>query len=228
MLNKIRIDVITAFPNMFDGIFGESILKKAQEKGIVGIHCWDLRAFTDDKHQTVDDYPYGGGAGMVMKPEPIYRAVEAVPRCERSQVILMSPQGERFSQEMAVSLKGEDQLIFICGHYRGIDERVSALINREISIGDYIVTGGELPAAIVIDAVSRLLPGVLGDQDSAAGDSISTGMLDYPHYTRPQEFRGMKVPDVLLSGHHAKVAAWRMEKALEITKKKRPDLLDDK
>jgi tRNA (guanine37-N1)-methyltransferase len=213
---------------MFNGIFGESILKRAQEKGIVEIHCWDLRSFTEDKHRTVDDYPYGGGAGMVLKPEPIFRAVEAIPRHERSQVILMSPQGPHFSQEMAVALKGEGQLIFICGHYRGIDERVNTLIDREISIGDYIVTGGELPAAVVIDAVARLLPGVLGDQDSAAGDSISTGMLDYPHYTRPQEFRGMKVPEVLLSGHHANVEAWRRKKALEKTEKKRPDLLNDK
>ncbi len=225
----MRIDVVTAFPEMLNAVFGESILKRAKEKNIVSIHLWDLRRFARDKHKTVDDYPYGGGAGMVMKPEPIFRAIDAIWKeiPEGAPILLMSPQGERFSQTMAAELAGMENLVFICGHYRGVDERViETLVTREISIGDYILTGGELPAAVIADAVVRLQPGALGDMESAAGDSFSNSLLDYPHYTRPEEYRGMKVPEVLLSGHHARIEKWRTERAFEKTTKKRPDLLE--
>ena len=227
----MRIDVVTAFPGAVEPMFGESILKRAGEKGIVDIHVWDLRAFTTDKHKTVDDYPYGGGPGMILKPEPIFKAVEAIREevpVSSPRVILMTPQGESFSQKKARLLTGENHLVFLCGHYRGVDERVvEALVTDEISIGDYILTGGELAAAVVVDAVVRLLPGVLGDFDSAEGDSFHKGALDHPHYTRPEEFRGMRVPDVLLSGHHAQIDAWREEQSQKRTRERRPDLLEN-
>jgi tRNA (guanine37-N1)-methyltransferase len=189
----------------------------------------DLRGFTIDKHRSVDDYPYGGGPGMIMKPEPFFACVEHIRAAHNlpgARVILLSPQGETFSQKKANELAREPALIFLCGHYKGIDERVHQyLATEELSIGDYVLTGGELPALVVIDAVVRLLPGVLGDLDSAVGDSFQTGMLDYPHYTRPEEFRGWRVPEVLLSGHHARIAQWRHEQAQARTRARRADLL---
>lgn len=228
----MRIDVITPFPEMMRIVFGESILYRAQEKKIVDIRIWDLREFTTDKRRTVDDYPYGGGPGMILKPEPIFRAVDTI-REETTEnpmkIIFMTPQGEIYTQVKAKQLSEENHLVFICGHYRGVDERViEALVTDEISIGDYILTGGELAAAVVVDSVVRLLPGVLGDFDSAEGDSFSKGGLDHTHYTRPAEFRGMHVPDVLLSGHHGLVDSWREEQAAQRTRERRPDLLDKK
>lgn len=227
----MRIDVVTAFPGMVEPMFGESILKRAVDKGIVEIRVWDLRTFTADKHKTVDDYPYGGGAGMILKPEPIFKAVDAILETvpgSAPRVMLMTPQGEPFSQGMARSLMGENHLVLLCGHYRGVDERVvEALVTDEISIGDYVLTGGELAASVVVDAVVRLLPGVLGDFDSAEGDSFYQDALDHPHYTRPEEYRGMRVPAVLLSGHHAQIDAWRKEQSKKRTRERRPDLLED-
>ncbi len=227
---EMQIDVITAFPEMLQAFFGESILKRAQEKNLVQIEMWDLRTFASDKHKTIDDYPYGGGPGMILKPEPIFKAVDKIKKKhpkKNTKIVLMTPQGERYSQKKAKELSKADHLVLICGHYRGVDERIiQKLVTDEISIGDYIITGGELPAAVIIDSVVRLLPGVLGDFDSAMGDSFSGNHLDHPHYTRPAEFRRMKVPEVLLSGHHDRVRAWREEKARERTIERRPDLLN--
>ncbi|MFU1792320.1 tRNA (guanosine(37)-N1)-methyltransferase TrmD [Paenibacillus azoreducens] len=225
----MRVDVLTLFPEMMDGVFHSSILGKAQEKGIVSLNAVNFREYSSSKHGTVDDTPYGGGGGMVLKPEPIFSAVEdllsqtsAAPR-----VILMCPQGETFTQQKAEELAAEEHLIFICGHYEGYDERIREhLVTDELSIGDYVLTGGELPAMVAIDSVVRLLPGVLGNETSAVTDSFSTGMLEYPHYTRPAEFRGWKVPDILLSGHHANIELWRREQALKRTLERRPDLLE--
>jgi len=226
----MRIDVVTPFPTMLESFLRESILARAQEKGAVRIVVWNLRDFTTDRHKTVDDYPYGGGAGMILKPEPVFKAVDEIRKSDSSdtlRILLMSPQGLAFSQPMAEALSKENHLVLICGHYRGVDERiVQALVTDEISIGDYILSGGELAAAVVIDSVARLLPGVLGNADSAEGDSFSSGILDHPHYTRPEEFRGMRVPEVLLSGHHADIARWREQKAAEKTKHRRPDLFN--
>ncbi|MBN2416637.1 tRNA (guanosine(37)-N1)-methyltransferase TrmD [bacterium] len=228
----MRVDVITPFPGMIEGALGDSIIRRAREKDIVDIVLWDLRDFTEDRHKTVDDYAYGGGAGMIMKPEPLFRAFDAViAHCpeSRPRVIFMTPQGTPFHQETAWELSREEHLVFLCGHYRGVDERViESLVTDEISIGDYILTGGELPAAVVVDAVVRLLPDVLGDFDSAEGDSFTGELLDYPHYTRPAEFRGMKVPEVLISGHHANIEEWRNQQAYERTLKRRPDLLKER
>jgi tRNA (guanine37-N1)-methyltransferase len=225
----MKVDVITPFPRMVEAFMNESILKRAQTKGIAEIVVWDLRDFTDDRHRSVDDAPFGGGAGMIMKPEPFFRALEHIRglrNASDADVILMSPQGERYSQARAEALSKKEQVIILCGHYRGVDERViQELVTEEISIGDYVLTGGELAAAVVMDSVVRLLPGVLGNSDSAEGDSFSCGLLDHPHYTRPEEFRGLEVPEVLVSGHHAKVKTWREEQAVEKTKRKRPDLL---
>lgn len=225
----MRVDVLTLFPEMMDGVFHSSILGKAQEKGIVSLNAVNFREYSSSKHGTVDDTPYGGGGGMVLKPEPIFSAVEdllsqtsAAPR-----VILMCPQGETFTQQKAEELAAEEHLIFICGHYEGYDERIREhLVTDELSIGDYVLTGGELPAMVAIDSVVRLLPGVLGNETSAVTDSFSTGLLEYPHYTRPAEFRGWKVPDILLSGHHANIELWRREQALKRTLERRPDLLE--
>ena len=226
----MRVDIVTPFPKLLEAFSRESIIKRACEKGIVTIKPWDLRDFTTDKHRTVDDYPYGGGPGMIMKPEPIFNAVDHIlkeTKGTKPRVIYMSPQGEKYSQELAFKLTKEKHLIFICGHYRGVDERViESLVTDEISIGDYILTGGELPAAVVVDSVIRLLPGVLGDSDSAEGDSFNRDMLDHPHYTRPSVFRDLNVPQVLLSGHHSQVKEWREEQALLRTRKRRPDLID--
>lgn len=224
----MRIDIITLFPSMFRGPFDESIIKRARKKGILEINLHNLREFTDDRHRTVDDVPYGGGAGMVMKPEPLFRVVEKIKE-ERSsswKVILLSPQGRPFAQEKAKELAEEEGLIFICGHYEGVDERVREhLIDEELSLGDFVLTGGELGAMVIIDAIARMLPGVLGCKDSIREDSFYQTLLDYPHYTRPTEFRGWKVPGVLISGNHQKIREWRKKKKLENTFKKRPDLL---
>ncbi|MFC1502156.1 tRNA (guanosine(37)-N1)-methyltransferase TrmD [bacterium] len=223
------IDIITPFPKMIEGFFSESILNKALGKNLVSIKLWDLRDFTVDKHKTVDDYPYGGGPGMILKPEPIFKAVKAIKKEKKRtnpRIILMTPQGKSYNQDIAKKLTAEDHLIFICGHYRGVDERVvEALVTDEISLGDYILTGGEIAAVVVIDSVVRLLPGVLGDFDSAEGDSFADGKLDHPHYTRPAEFQGLKVPEVLLSGHHAEINEWRENQKNQRTAKRRPDLL---
>jgi tRNA (guanine37-N1)-methyltransferase len=225
----MKIHIVTTFPKFFESPLDESMMKRARQREVVRIHVHDLRDFTTDKHRSVDDYPYGGGPGMIMKPEPFFACVEHI-RAEHdlsgARVILLSPQGETFSQKKANELAQEPALIFLCGHYKGIDERVHQyLATEELSIGDYVLTGGELPALVVIDAVVRLLPGVLGDLDSAVGDSFQTGMLDYPHYTRPEEFRGWRVPEVLMSGHHARIAQWRREQAEARTRARRADLL---
>jgi len=223
----MRIDIITLFPSMFRGPFDESIIKRARKKGILEINLQDLREFTNDRHRTVDDVPYGGGAGMVMKPEPLFRAVEKVKeeRTSSSKVILLSPQGQPFAQEKAKELAREEGLIFICGHYEGVDERVREhLIDEELSLGDFVLTGGELAAMVIIDAIARMLPDVIGCKDSIREDSFYRMFLDYPQYTRPAEFRGWKVPGVLISGNHQKIREWRKKKKLENTFKKRPDL----
>lgn len=223
----MNIHVLSLFPDMFSGVFGASILKKAQEKDAVKLEVTDIRTFSGNKHNQVDDYPYGGGAGMVLKPEPMFSAVEAICAGKQPRIILMCPQGERFTQKKAEELSQEKELVFLCGHYEGYDERIRQhLVTDEISIGDFVLTGGELGAMTVIDSVVRLLPGVLGQEDSHVQDSFSTGLLEHPHYTRPAEFRGMKVPDVLLSGNHAKIEQWREEQSLKRTFERRPDLLD--
>ena len=224
----MRIDVLTLFPGMFDGVFNESILKRAREIGAVQLNVVNFRDFSDDRHKSVDDYPFGGGAGMVLKPQPIYDAVSAIEKNSDSKpkVILLCPQGRRFNQKMAESFAKENHLLFICGHYEGFDERIRFLADEELSIGDFVLTGGELAAMVVIDSIVRLLPGVLGNEDSPVQDSFSTGLLEYPQYTRPRDFRGMKVPDVLLSGDHKKIDEWRKKEALRRTFLRRPDLLE--
>jgi tRNA (guanine37-N1)-methyltransferase len=222
----MNINVLSLFPPMFEGVFHHSILKKAQDKGAVKLNVVDIREFADNKRQ-VDDYPFGGGAGMVLKPEPIFNAVESLAEVKNPRVILMCPQGERFTQQKAEELAHEQELIFICGHYEGYDERIREhLVTDEISIGDFVLTGGELAAMTVIDSVVRLLPGVLGNADSPVRDSFSTGLLEYPQYTRPADFRGWTVPEVLTSGNHAKVDHWREEQGLKRTLERRPDLLE--
>lgn len=227
----IRIDVLTLFPEMCEGVFSTSILGKAREKGIVSLNAVNFRDFSGNKHNSVDDTPYGGGGGMVLKPDPIFAAVEHVlensPSNVKPRVILMCPQGKPYNQKIAEELAQEEHLIFICGHYEGYDERIREhLVTDELSIGDYVLTGGELPALTVIDSVVRLQRGALGNETSAISDSFSTGLLEYPHYTRPAEFRGWKVPDTLLSGHHVNIDLWRREQALKRTLERRPDLLE--
>jgi tRNA (guanine37-N1)-methyltransferase len=225
----MRMDVLTLFPVMFDEIFAASILGKAKDKGIVSLQAINFREYANNKHNTVDDAPYGGGGGMVLKAEPIFAAVEdlLVVGAPKARVILMCPQGELYTQHKAEELSKEAHLIIICGHYEGFDERIREhLVTDEISIGDYVLTGGELAAMVVIDSVARLLPGVLGNEMSAVTDSFSTGLLEYPHYTRPAKFRDWEVPDVLISGHHINVANWRRKQSLRRTWKRRPELLD--
>ena len=218
----MHFDIFTLFPGMFQGPFTESILKRAQERGLLSIALHNIRDVTTDRHHIVDDYPYGGGAGMVMKPEPIFAAIEAV--YQSGPIILLTPQGRLFNQHIAMELAAEPRLTLLCGHYEGIDERVRQhLVTDEISIGDYVLTGGELAAMIVVDAVSRLLPGVLAAA-STQEESHTSGLLEYPQYTRPPEFRGWRVPDVLLSGHHEQIARWRRKEALRLTRQRRPDL----
>ncbi|MGI9859791.1 tRNA (guanosine(37)-N1)-methyltransferase TrmD [Moorella naiadis] len=225
----MRVDVLTIFPEMFAGFLDTSMIKRARERGHLEVNLVDIRAYARNKHRNVDDYPFGGGPGMVMQAEPLFLAVEALlPAGEsgRPPIILMSPQGEVFNQELAGQLARQEHLILICGHYEGIDERVRiGLVDRELSIGDYILTGGEVPAMVVIDAVTRLLPGVLGAPEGAREDSFAMGLLEYPQYTRPRSFRGMEVPAVLLSGNHEEIRRWRRQQALERTWRRRPDLL---
>jgi len=227
----MKIDVLSLFPEMFEGVFGSSILKKAAEQKAVDYHVVNFRKFADNKHKTVDDYPYGGGAGMVLKPQPIFDAVshlKAEAESDKPRVILLCPQGKTYNQKMAEELAKEEHLIFICGHYEGYDERIREhIITDEISIGDYVLTGGELGAMVVIDSVVRLLPEVLGNEESHLRDSFSTGLLEHPHYTRPADFRGIKVPDVLTSGNHRLIDQWRAKESLRRTYERRPDLLDN-
>ena len=221
----MKIDVLTLFPAMFAGPLDESIIKRAREAGLLELKIHNLRDYAHDRHKTVDDRPFGGGPGMLLKPEPIFEAVEALRR-ERTRVILVSPSGRTFNQAIARELAEFDDLLMISGHYEGFDERVrEQLAQDELSIGDYVLTNGALPAMVVIDAVARLLPGVLGDEQSAQEESFSHSLLEYPQYTRPAEFRGMKVPEVLLSGNHAEIARWRAEQARLRTSERRPDLM---
>ncbi|WCJ57899.1 tRNA (guanosine(37)-N1)-methyltransferase TrmD [Fontisphaera persica] len=221
----MKIDVLTLFPGMFAGPLDESIIRRARDKGLLELRIINLRDYTHDRHQTVDDRPFGGGPGMLMKPEPIFEAVEALGTPE-TKVILMTPAGRLFNQAIARELAQEKHLLLVCGSYEGFDERVHEhLADDELSIGDYVLTNGALPAMVVIDAVTRLLPGALGDDQSAVEESFSHGLLECPHYTRPAEFRGWKVPEVLLSGNHAEIARWRAAQALERTRRRRPDLL---
>ena len=229
-------DVITIFPDYFRGAFEHGIIRRAQAAALVDVRVRDLRQWTLDKHRMVDDRPFGGGDGMVLKPEPIFAAVEdltgATERAsypEGTRVVLLSPQGRVFTQAVASELAGAEHLLLICGRYEGVDERVAeALVTDEISIGDYVLSGGEPAAVVVLDAVVRLLPGALGSETSAVNESFSEGLLDYPHYTRPPEFRGMRVPDVLLTGHHEEIRRWRALQALKKTERNRPDLLEKK
>ena len=221
----MKIDVLTLFPAMFTGPLDESIIKRARDAGLLDLKIHQLRDYTHDKHKTVDDRPFGGGPGMLLKPEPIFKAVEAIAR-EKTRVILMTPSGRPFTQAIARELAQEKDLLLVTGHYEGFDERIrERLAHDELSIGDYVLTNGALPAMVVVDAVTRLLPGVLGDDESSHDESFSGALLEYPHYTRPAEFRGMKVPDILLSGNHAEIAKWRVEQAKLRTKARRPDLL---
>ncbi|HKL20645.1 MAG TPA: tRNA (guanosine(37)-N1)-methyltransferase TrmD [Tichowtungia sp.] len=221
----MKIDVITIFPEMLEGFLGQSMMKRAAKAGHVGFHLVNLRDFTEDKHHKTDDRPFGGGPGMVLKPEPIFKCVESL-RTENSRVILMCPQGVPFKQSRAQTLSTEEHLIFICGHYEGVDERIrQELVDEEISIGDYVLTNGVLPAAVVIDAVVRLIPDVLGGEGATESESFSEPLLEGPQYTRPAEFRGIKVPEELLSGDHASIAAWRREQAEKRTAGRRSDLL---
>ncbi len=230
----MRFDIITIFPDFFREAFDYGIIRRARAAGLVEIKAFDLREWTQDKHRVVDDRPFGGGDGMVLKPEPIFAAVEDLtgtragePYGEATRVVLLSPQGRVFTQSVASELaQSVSQLVLICGRYEGVDERVSeALVTDEISIGDYVLSGGEPAALVMVDAIVRLIPGALGSETSATNDSFSEGLLDYPHYTRPPEFRGLRVPEVLLSGNHAEIARWRKRRALEKTKRNRPDLL---
>jgi tRNA (guanine37-N1)-methyltransferase len=230
----LKIDIVTLFPEICRAPLGESIMKRAQNNAIVDLNVHNLRDWTTDKHHIVDDAPFGGGQGMVMKPEPIFAAVEDLQnqssklKPQTSKVVLMSPAGRRLDQQMAAELSGESHLIIICGHYEGVDHRViEHLVDAEISIGDYVLTNGAIAAVVLVDAIVRLLPGVLGHEQSAVDDSFSRGLLEAPQYTRPAEFRGWKVPDVLLSGNHAEIEMWRKKQALNRTRENRPDLLDN-
>jgi len=222
---QMRIDIVTLFPEICHAPLGESMMKRAQEKSIADLHIHNLRDWATDKHHVVDDAPFGGGQGMIMKPEPVFAAVEDL-RHQTSKIILMSPAGRRLDQQLANQFSGEAHLIVICGHYEGVDHRViEHLIDLEISIGDYVLTNGAIAAVVLVDAIVRLLPGTLGHEQSAADDSFSNGVLEAPQYTRPAEFRGWKVPEILLSGNHAEIANWRKQQALNRTKQNRPDLL---
>lgn len=225
----MKVTVLTLFPEMFEGPMNASILKKAREKDLIAFDTVNFRDFAHSKHKNVDDIPYGGGAGMVLKPEPIFEALEDVKSrasMSHAKVLLMSPQGQPFDQAKAQALVQEEALIILCGHYEGFDERIRTIVDEEISIGDYVLTGGELPAMVVIDAVCRLLPGVLGEKASHARDSFSDGLLEHPHYTRPREYRGMSVPEVLLNGHHAQIDRWRRKESLRRTWLRRRGLLE--
>ena len=225
----MRFDILTLFPEMFGPVLNNSILAKAQEKELLEINIINWRDYTQDKHNQVDDAPYGGGAGMVIKPEPVFRAINDLDLAEDTPIILLTPQGQQFDQDTAKNFaKEQERIVLLCGHYEGFDQRIrDELITHEISIGDYVLTGGELPAMVLVDAVTRLVPGVLGNQASVEEDSFYNNLLDFPHYTRPQEYQGLTVPSVLLSGDHAKIDKWRKKKSLEQTLEKRPDLLKE-
>jgi tRNA (guanine37-N1)-methyltransferase len=230
----LRVDIITIFPDYFREAFAYGIVRRARAAGLADIKAHDLRSWASDKHHVVDDRPFGGGDGMVLKPEPIFAAVESLAGARQrkdvaanKRVVLLSPQGKPFTQTLARELAASEQLVLVCGRYEGVDERVAdSLVTDEISIGDYVLSGGEPAALVVVDAVVRLIPGALGSETSAATESFSDGLLDYPHYTRPAEFEGLRVPEILLTGHHAEIARWRCEAALEKTKRNRPDLLE--
>jgi tRNA (guanine37-N1)-methyltransferase len=226
----MRFDIITIFPEIFTGIFDFGIVRRAVEASLIEIQIHDLRDYTNDRHRQVDDRPFGGGAGMVMKPEPLFRAVEAVTsEAQDVSVVLLSPQGRLFSQSVAEEYVQKRGVVLICGRYEGVDERAAEhLATDEVSIGDYVLSGGEIPAMVVVDAVTRLIPGALGCEQSAECESFSDGLLDYPHYTRPAEYRGLKTPDVLLSGNHAEIERWRRRKSIEKTLLRRPDLIDNR
>ena len=223
----MQFHVVTIFPELFASPLSVSLLKKAQDRGLVTCHVHNLRDYTADKHRSTDDAPYGGGPGMVMKPEPIFAALEALGRrLEQPKRLLLSPQGTPLTQQKVGQLAAEQTVVLVCGRYEGIDERVRTVVDEEVSIGDYVLSGGEIAALVVIDAVARLVPGVVGRQESTQDESFSTGLLEYPQYTRPEEFRGLRVPEVLLSGHHADIARWRRRQALLRTRERRPGLLD--
>lgn len=231
LMRSLNFEVLTLFPGILQGPLNESILKRGREKGLLNVTLRNIRDYTEDKHKTADDSPYGGGAGMVLKPEPIFKAFESMKAehpGEEFLTILLSPQGRVFDQQHAERLSEERRrIVLLCGHYEAIDERVvQALVDEEVSVGDYVLTGGELAALVVIDAAARLLPGVLGDEESAYRDSFGDGLLDHPHYTRPADFRGMQVPEVLLSGNHAEIEKWRRRESLRATLLKRPDLFE--
>lgn len=230
----MRIDTLSTFPGMFESVMGESMMKRAREKGLLDFKAWDLRDWTHDRHRTTDDEPYGGGHGLVMKCEPVYEALEdmldlgdgALPDADHgARIICMAPQGRTFDDAYAKELSGEDRLVFICGHYEGLDERIHAIADDVISIGDYVLTSGELASMVVIDSVVRKLPGVLGAEKGADEESFSDGLLEFPQYTRPASFRGMDVPEVLLSGHHSNIGKWRREQSIKRTLDSRPDLI---
>ena len=223
----MRIDIVTGFPKLLKSPLGESIIRQAKKKKLVQIRTHDLRKYTEDKHRTIDDTPYGGGAGMVLKPEPIFQCIESLSKQrEYDEIIYLAADGERFSQNIANELSLKENLLFLCGHYKGVDERVrDSLITRELSIGDYVLTGGELAALVIVDAIVRLIPGVLGDGESMLTDSFQEKLLDQPNYTRPHEYRNMHVPPVLLSGDHKEIERWRRKKRLERTRQRRKDLL---
>jgi tRNA (guanine37-N1)-methyltransferase len=227
----MQFDIVTIFPRMVEAALTEGILARAIQRDLFRVKACDLRNFTDDRHRTVDDVPYGGGPGMVLKPEPLFKAVEALRQDgagEPRAIVLVSPQGRRFSQAEAARLAGLSRVTILCGRYEGVDDRVrERLATEELSIGDYVLSGGELPALVIVDAVARLIPGVVGDEDSVADDSFSRGLLDFPHFTRPAEFREWKVPDVLVSGHHGAIRTWRKRQALALTLSRRPELLAD-
>jgi len=223
----VRFDIVTLFPDFFTSPLQTGVIGRAIERNIASVHCINPRDFTEDKHKRVDDEPYGGGVGMVIKPEPMFAAVESLPVLPRRETILLTPQGVPMAQELLRDLgRNNDQIVLLCGCYEGIDERVTDLVTREVSLGDFVLTGGEIPALALINGVTRLLPGTIGKRASHEEDSFENGLLDYPHYTRPSVFRGRAVPEVLLSGNHAAIAQWRYEQQLARTRERRPDLLD--
>ena len=221
----MQIDILTLFPEMFDGVLNASILGRAQASGVLTIRTHNIRDYADNKHRKTDDYPFGGGAGLVMMAQPIFDCMEAVCGGETPHRILLTPRGKLLTSERARELSGLDRLVLLCGHYEGVDERVNTIIDEEISVGDYVLTGGELPAMVLVDCLSRFIPGVLGSEDSTSEESHTNGLLEYPQYTRPASFRGLDVPEILLNGHHANIQKWRREQAMEKTREQRPCLL---
>lgn len=221
----MQIDILTLFPEMFDGVFGSSMLGRAQANGLLTVRMHNIRDYADNKHRKTDDYPFGGGAGMVMMPQPIFDCMAAVQGTDKAHKILLTPRGSLLTTKRAQELSGLDRLILLCGHYEGVDERVNTIIDEELSIGDYVLTGGELPAMVLVDCLARFIPGVLGSEESALDESHSEGLLEYPQYTRPAVFRGMEVPQILQNGHHANIRKWRQEQAILKTKQNRPVLL---